>query len=232
MRLNTFGLAVLAALVATAIVGASSASASFNSVLCKSPETQCANENKLENETFHMSSPGGPPETVFTLWMPTLELNLLCLSVLALGEGLELAEAPEPYEIELTKLDFGYCGTDATHINCKVYILEESLPLSLGLLTTKLEDETGTGEGTITVQEGELEINCTIGLLGKLGCRIGLAGVNIKAENASEGVFRFEESPVERIGGLCGEGLVITQGTLEPLVKDEEHYEGPLWVSS
>jgi hypothetical protein len=97
--IKTFGLAVISALAAMAFVGASSASATFDTAICLEPSPTLACPANKQAEHFHFLDPSAK--------LLTNVLNVTC-HALFLGDALvPLAEAPESLEIYGT---FTYTG--------------------------------------------------------------------------------------------------------------------------
>jgi len=238
MRLTKMlGLAALAAVATMAFLGASSASATFNSMLCKKLEHVC--EDPLENENFHLTLTNEGAGGVWVVHGLSPLFNILCLLVLLLGEGLELgvASSNEQYEIHIAKLTLFGCGTNATHTNCEIKSLE--LPVLVSLLTEELENGGGSGWGTLTKLNGETLVKCNIPLIGTIDCIYEGAGTPSKAENTgARGMVTANGVALEKTAGsgFCSAESTITQGLLEPLATntdpDHNDYSGPLWVSS
>ena len=233
MRLmKMLGFVAIAALAAMAFLGASSASATFNSVLCKKLEHVC--EDPLENKTFHLTLTQEGTGGIWVVHGLSPLLNILCLSVLLLGEGLKLATAPNQYEIHLSKLDLSNCGTNSTHTNCEVKSLV--LPVLTDLLTEQLEDGTGSGKGRLLFLNGEKLVKCNIPLIGEIDCIYEGKGTALSIKNTGErGMLTANATPIKKTAGsgFCSAESTITEGLLEPLASSAQHTaQGPLWVSS
>jgi hypothetical protein len=123
MRLiKTFGLAAMAAIVAMAFVGASSAMAT-STVLCKANELVCAVGNVY---TGHV-------EALSTKAVIKGPVTATCEHSIVLGEALGLAN---PLVIHITLLDFSKCGICTVTVPDKTGLIE-ALKTASGLATAK-----------------------------------------------------------------------------------------------
>ena len=142
MRLTKMlGFAVLAAVAAMALVGATSASAEMNTQMCKTHTgLTCGAGDAVTSH--HMVLASG------TVGKLLSGVTVLCLSILVSAEPLGLGE---PQSLHTTSFEFGGCGTGSTHNNCTVTLQE--LPLA-NLLKTGLDD------GTLIFTNGRVRTQC------------------------------------------------------------------------
>lgn len=148
---RTFGLTALAALVAMAIMGTSSAMATGSTAFCKVHEDPCQAANLV-----------GQVHTTSSNFVILNNLaNILCLNVLSSFKVLGLGN---PLLMHSESLTFTGCGTNAKHDNCT--ITTEELPL-LTVLRTSLNLAAGMFQsGKIRVQCPNLGVNCLLMLEG------------------------------------------------------------------
>jgi hypothetical protein len=196
MRLiKTFGLAALAAVAAMAFVGATPASATFDTQLCKVDSGLLCPEGQAQTH-FHLVL---VPGTVLKLLSP---ISILCLGVLSENEALGLGK---PQVIHTKELSFTGCGTGAGHNNCTVTILEQ--PLSHLL-------KTGVNSGVLVLLSGRRRVQCpNIGI----DCEYDLAGMELEASGE---ILVANETPTTELGGkfFCPkEGFL--DGELETLLE-------------
>ncbi len=191
MRLvKMLGLAAIAAVVAMAFVGATSASATN---LCNSHSAVTCEEGQ-EASSVSMVNEG-----VGTLL--TDLVNVLCLTISASGTPLADSQT-----IHISSLSFTNCGTKATHENCKVSVLGD-LPL-VNLFNTGLD------AGTIVGTDGEILVNCdNIDIFGiDIHCVYDGTGLEFPVGNQH---LTADNTQVDKISGsLCSEESYL-DGLLE-----------------
>jgi hypothetical protein len=198
---KSFGLGALTALVAMALVGASSASAT-STALCAVHEDPCSGENQVE--TLHGTLTSG---TVFRILNSIADV--LCLNVLS---EVEVAELGNP--LVLTSIGGSYqnCGTNSSHSNCSI-IPEGGSPVS-NLL------KTGLNLGVLTAESGTVRVECTIFGFIKIDCVYESPGLENEVEGASgdHGMVTSENDPasLKEGSGVCP-GESFTDYLLEPL---------------
>jgi len=176
MRLmKLFSMAGLAAVVALAVVGASSASAEFPTQLCKSSESLTC-ENPVS--TLHLALQEG---TVGKLLSNLV--TILCLNTLVEASLLELGE-PQYGHVELS---FNSCGTNSAHSNCVLTTEEKPLGYLLKI---------GKGEGRLVGESGLLRLQCS-----NLGINCLYSAAGMEAIVTDPGSGEINESPIEGIGG-------------------------------
>jgi hypothetical protein len=193
--MKMFGLAALAAVAAMAFVGATSASATFDTTLCKK-DSGLTCEAGDQATTVHAVLKSGTVGQLLAL------VNVLCLGVLIEATPLGLAKL---LPVHVLKLEFTGCGTASAHNNCTVAIQE--LPLA-DLL------KTGPDQGKLINLSGRTRLQCpNIGI----DCVYDLA----KGEfDAGANHITANEVVTEELGGkfFCpDEGLL--DGLLEGLEK-------------
>ncbi len=210
MRLiKMFSLAALTALVAMAFVGASSATATGTTALCKSEAKTCP-ESELVS-TFHLFN---KEATVVSL---TSELaNVLCLGLLADTQSLS---AGIPQKINSETIAFTGCGTSATHNNCTVEF--KTVPKFTLLKTAE-------NLGLLTATNGELLFKCSVLGITKIDCTFDTAGLEFEVEGAlhksgaaGNGMVTAASTPLETGSGTkCPnpEKPATLDFLLEPLV--------------
>jgi len=154
MRLiKMFGLAVLAAVVATAYVG-SSASASTSTQLCKVHTGLTCPEGK-GTSSIHMALVEG------TVGKLLAAIPVLCLGVLVEAEALVLGK---PQSVHAKALSLTGCGTGSAHDNCTATV--EELPLSTLLKTGLDEGSLEASTGRVRLVCANIGINCVYDLEG------------------------------------------------------------------
>lgn len=203
MRLvKILSIAIVTSIAATALVSASSATASENTSLCKVNETPCAKENRPAS--VHLVA----ATVTFKIGMTTV----LCLSSLvqATPEGIGLATAPSALGLNVTQWIWNNCGTNAAHDNCE--LKNERLPLLDAL-------RTAANLGTIKMLFVEFLINCS-GLHcvfgGKEISKFPLEGAGHQA-GTGKGMFTATEVFLPLVSGfLCAEDALFT-ALYEPL---------------
>ena len=189
------GLAGLAALSIMAFIGASSASATFNTQLCAtSSGLTCGTPAK------------NPVHATLRLAPLTLlsdSIDVLCLNVLLNGEALSLAN---PQVIHGT-VSLTNCGSNSAHDNCTATVEEQPL---FHLL------KTATGRGFLLGLSGLERVKCTVFGFIKIDCLYDYTGIELSAEDP--GLLKLEETPVAFVegSGLCPEESSI-DGELETL---------------
>jgi hypothetical protein len=142
-----FGLTAIAAVVAMAFVGASSALANGETVLCKENVTPCPAGKKVENEIIKALA---EDSVMHPLLLNTSSVDVLCLVSHIQGKVLVLAN---PQVAHLEALEWLNCSTDgsAAHTNCTV------TTITLGLL---LLLRTGANVGTLESHGTEVLVEC------------------------------------------------------------------------
>jgi len=195
MRLiKMFGLAALAAVAAMAFIGASSASAKFNTALCKTHTslTCPAGDVWQGTETIH-----GVNEGVGTLLSDLV--NILCLTALINIKALGLSKAPTPLSARGEGF-FSECGTTSSHNNCIVTVEEQPLGSLL---------KTGLAAGTLTGETGLVRIKCEdiFGFIN-MDCKYDATGIEFEGEGLT---VTTNETPVGHVegSGLCPEESFI-----------------------
>lgn len=204
MRLvKTFSLVVLTALVAMALVGASSATATGTTALCKSSEEICP-EAKLVN-TFHLFNAEG---TVVSLL--NVIANVLCLGALANTISLHVGI---PQKINTETITFTGCGTSAAHNDCAVEF--KKVPTFRLLKTAK-------NLGVLTAVNGELFLKCSGAK--KIECTYDTSNLEFEVEGAlhqagsGSGMVTAASTPLEASNGaICPEIPPTLDFLLEPL---------------
>jgi hypothetical protein len=187
-----FGLAALAAVAAMAFVGATSASATFDTQLCKVDSGLLCSEP--QTHVHNVLVPGTVGELL-------AGIDVLCLGVLAENEALGLGK---PQVIHTTTLTFSGCGTGSLHSNCTVTVQEQ--PLSHLL-------KTGVNAGVLVNLSGRTRLQCT----GGIDCVYDLAGSEFEANGE---ILVANETPTTELGGklFCpNEGFL--DGELETLLE-------------
>jgi hypothetical protein len=239
-----FGLAAIAAVAAMAFIGASSASAKFNTVLCEVLEgLVCPEGREIANDLedpppykhIHLVNsalPEGPGTPAGTPTLLNSTANVLCLTVLVLATPLLLGTAPTPQIIHTDKLISENCGTNSTHNNCT--FTTEELPL-FHLL------KIGLDEGSALALNGNQRMKCTIGGFIKINCVYELTNILYiyrgpqALPKSPNGDLHAQNTPLELVegGGLCPEKTAL-DFLLLPLAAGSgsgEHYEGPIYVT-
>jgi hypothetical protein len=196
MRLiKMFSLAVLVAVAAMAFVGATPASATFDTQLCKVNEGLLCPAGQAQTHVHWVLVPG-------TVWKLLAGFNILCLGILVEDEALGLGK---PQVIHTTELSFTGCGTGSAHNNCTVTVQEA--PLSHLL-------KTGANTGVLVNLSGRTRLQCAN--LG-LDCVNDLAGMELEASGE---ILTSNETPTVELGGklFCpNEGFL--DGELETLLE-------------
>lgn len=204
MRLiKMFGLVALTVLATMALVGASSASATGTTALCKNKEKICP-ESELVN-TFHLFNKEG---TVISLSSEIT--NVLCLSVLANTISLHVGI---PQKINSETIAFTGCGTSAAHNDC---VVEFKKVPTFTLL------KTADNLGTLTAVNGELYFKCSG--IKKIECAYDTSGLEFEVEGAlhqtgvGHGMVTAASTPLEAgSGAICPEKTPTIDFLLEPL---------------
>ena len=218
--MKMFGLAALAAVAAMAFVGASSASAEFNTTLCKELKGLVCPEKLQwkEGETIHLVQvePGKLLNSIATVLCLTVLGNLKVL-------GASLANAPTPLLVD-GSFTYKECGTNSTHTNCKeVNETEEGLFHIL---------KTGEHEGIGTGLNGKAHVHCekVLGFI-TIDCEYAAEGLKPELSGLEPPHVTLEKQPVKLIegGGLCPEESKI-DALLTPLVDTMGEEELPLSV--
>ena len=197
MRLvKTFGLAALTAVAAMAFVGATSASAESNTVLCKThPGLLCPPGEEQTHIHFVLAA-----GTIFNL---LASINILCLGLLRESEPLSLGN---PQIVHNVNLSFSGCGTGSAHNNCTITIQEQPLAVLL---------KTGLDEGVLTAVSGRMRAQCAN--LG-IDCVYDLEGAEF---SVAGGHATASETTTSELGGkfFCpDEGLLdVLLETLLPV---------------
>jgi hypothetical protein len=224
--------AVLAPVVILAIsgsLGASTASASFNTALCMSAELNCSSAAKFK--LIHLELANALGATNFVLHGVEPLVKVECLGVLALGEVLALGTSPEPQQVHM-ELTFAGCSSNAVHNNnCTVKTLET--PVLFDFLTLVQKER-----ALVTALNGSLLVKCLI--LGvEADCKY--QGENIEFEFLSLSVVNHRGQLImggrtlERLSGgaLCPSELTIGEGVLEQLPYEAgNEATGSIYVSS
>jgi hypothetical protein len=229
MRLiNMAGLAALAAVAAMAFVGVSSAMAEpHKTALCHNAELVCPKTLTVDEtgqklgqiKLIHMALTEG---TVGKMHGSNPSIDILCLSTLAEGHVLGLAEGPARQEIHLLSLTFGGCSSNGGHTNCTIASnASEGNPTLVSVLNE------GELLGKATALNGIVSVKCTILGIFKIDCEYEGAGLSFEVESAEHtegsgnGMLNAEATPLEKLAGgsLCPETSEITEGLLEPLEK-------------
>jgi hypothetical protein len=218
--IKILGLAAISALAAMAFLGASTASATNNTVLClKGEKLICPEGEKLENALIHMVLSSEPGEFGGVGKLLSSLATVLCLNVLVSAETLTLAVAPEKLLIHQHSFEPTGCGTNSTHTNCTITTEEQSLFLLLNENT-----EVGEGEELKVVEHATAEamggithVVCTeVGIFKvKIDCKYAANGIKFLIH---EGHLTAKETPVKIIEGsfFCPEKSTV-DGLLELL---------------
>jgi hypothetical protein len=180
MRLiKILGLAAVAAVAAMAFVGATSASATFNTALCNT----------------HTGLVCSSPSTSVSLLGDAIILatvDILCLHVEMEGTPLGLGK---PQNVHILSRNFSGCGTNDEHDNCEVTTTQ----LPLGNLL-----KTGLDAGILTLTSGSLFVVCeNIDIFGTdIECEYDAAGLEFSAGALA---VTANEQPMTEIGSdfLC-----------------------------
>ncbi len=183
--IGKIGLAALAAVVATALIGANSASA-LNTQLC----------------TTHTSLTCGSAATSVHQVLATGSVGrlLAAISVLCLGFLVEATPLGlgNPQLVHSLKQEFTGCGTSSTHNNCTVSIPAGQQPLFH-------LNKTGLDEGVLLALSGQTRLQCpNIGL----DCLYDAEGMEFEV---SANHLTASETPTTELGGkfFCpDEGLL------------------------
>ncbi|HEX6752051.1 MAG TPA: hypothetical protein VF093_00495 [Solirubrobacterales bacterium] len=186
MRLiKLFGLAAMAAVIAMALAGASTAMANGSTAICKVHQDPCVGANHFKAVHF-VNRPG----TV--LGFLTEDFTALCLNVLRQADVLALAN---PQEVHTTQLTFTGCGTTAAHNNC-TFTVEQ---LALGdLLRTALN------KGRETFLSGRFKVKCGGGEFLEVDCEYLQENAETEVTTGKETEINIEEELVEgESGSLC-----------------------------
>jgi hypothetical protein len=133
MRLiKILGLAAISAVVATALMGASSAMATFDTALCKEASANLACPAGQLTTEFHLAAKNTK--------VLTSVANFICAETLLKGTVLGLAKAPEPQVGHLTEFTFKECKTESgTTCNFHSVLLGLILILKTGQDVAKVE---------------------------------------------------------------------------------------------
>ncbi len=146
MRLiKMFTLTALAAVAAIAFVGATSASATGSTQLCKVGTSLLCPAGEARTAVHYVLATG----TVAKL---LALLNVLCLGILVQYTALDLAS---PQSLHALSMPYTGCGTNSAHDNCTITVQE--LPLSHLL-------KTGPDEGVLTALNGRTRLVCSGGI--------------------------------------------------------------------
>jgi hypothetical protein len=199
MRLvKAIGLAAIATLVATALVGVASASAT-STQLCNVHTGLTCPEGQGTAAVHMTLSEGTVGKLLSSL------ATVLCLNVLATATPLGLAN-PQSVHAEA---EYTSCGTNSTHTNCKVTVEEQPL---FNLL------KIGLDEGSLTATNGITHLVCTeVGIFKvKVDCLYDSTGLLFKVGGQH---LTAEKTPIKFIEGSfsCPEnsqldGLLETSG--------------------
>ena len=183
------GFAGLAAVAATAFIGAPSASATFSTQLCATNSGLTC--GTAATNPVHATLKTG---TVGTLLTPSFDI--LCLNVLFNLEALGLANP----QVAHAQGSLSGCGTNAAHDNCVKTFIEQPL---FHLL------KTGAGQGTLVALSGvELAVCVIFGFI-KIECSYDYTGVELSVSDP--GILIAEETPLTFIegSGNCPEEATI-----------------------
>jgi len=188
---KTFPLAALIAVVALALLGATTASATNTQLCTAHTGLGCLSSTNAVHLVLDTGTVGKLLSSLITV---------LCLGVLVEASALALGS---PQAAHTTALSYTGCGTGSAHNNCTVTV--EELPLS-NLL------KTGLDEGVLEVTNGKALLICAN--LG-IKCVYDLAGTELAAGG---GHLSAEETETVELGGkfFCpDEGFL--DGLLEAL---------------
>jgi hypothetical protein len=168
------GLAVIAVLVATALAGASSATAS--TALCKVDENPCAKANQL-TEVHFVAEP---------ILIHTSTMDYECNALLSATVG----ELGESQTLTAQSLVYTGCNQGCTRTVKKLG--------TLSLERTEAETAKISGSGFEIYVQCSSKIDCTYAFNGLNGTALGAL---LTSDN---GHLRFEEATLEKVGGfLC-----------------------------
>jgi len=182
--IKMFGLAAIAAVAAMAFVGASSASATLNTLLCKTHTEPC---NSLPASVHFVAG---------TTVLKTSIVTVLCLGSLVVATPLGLGTAPARQVFHNTALTWTACGTNVAHNNCTVTTIKPGL---VNVLRTALNLGIALVEGAeVKVVCGEV-LSCTYG--GPTVGEFAVEGALHTAE-AGHGKLSANELTVPVVGGL------------------------------
>ncbi|HEX6753337.1 MAG TPA: hypothetical protein VF093_07115 [Solirubrobacterales bacterium] len=206
MRLvKMLGLAALTALVAMAFVGASSATATGTTALCKGNEKVCSEGNLVE--TFHLLNKEGTALNLLSEFV-----NALCLGLLANTKSLHVGI---PQKINSETITFTGCGTSAAHNNCTIEF--KKVPTFTLLKTAE-------NLGLLTAANGELLFKCTVLGITKIDCTYDTSGLEFGVEGAlhqtgtGHGMVTAASVPLAKgSGAKCPEKPSTLEFLLEPL---------------
>jgi hypothetical protein len=187
-----FGLAALAAVAAMAFVGATSASALFNTQLCKVDSGLLCSEPQTHVHNVLVEG---------TVGKLLAGINVLCLGVLVENEALGLGSPQVIHTKEAGGLTFSGCGTGSGHNNCTVTVQEAPLSHLLKI---------GKNIAVLVNLSGRTRLQCAN--LG-IDCTYDLAGSEFEAEGE---ILTAEETPTIELGGkfFCPD-----EGTLDGELK-------------
>jgi hypothetical protein len=193
-----FGLAALAALMAMAFVGASSAMAEGNTALCKADENPCAAGNIVSH--IHEVSVG---KGKLLSSLPTIECT-----VLFLGDALKNAEGNALGNPLVIHGHFTY--TSCNNFCSVSEPTGQDALISVLKLGTELADATGEGEVHVSCPF----INCTYNGEGLNGHALGPLLVG-----SGNGQVKLEKQETHIVSGGCPEAafLDLTTTPLEPV---------------
>jgi hypothetical protein len=183
--LKSFAVLVVSSLGALALLGASSASAEFNTQLCLSPKKSVCDEPATKVHIVLQ------PKTIGRLLTPLIDI--LCLDVLVNATLLELGEPHQQGHVEQT---FRQCGSNSPHNNCDIFTEEQPLGYLL---------KTGEGTGVLVGESGILRVKCTISSFIEIDCRYSAAELEISIEDPGIGVAEGYPIPYIEGGSLCPE---------------------------
>ncbi|HEX6752253.1 MAG TPA: hypothetical protein VF093_01510 [Solirubrobacterales bacterium] len=180
MRLiKTFGRAAFAAVAAMAFVGATAASATFDTQFCKVNEGLLCPAGQAETHIHRVLKAG----TVARL---LAAVTVLCLGVLSEEDVLGLGKPQVIHAKSVGGLSFSGCGTGSAHNNCTVTVQEAPLYHLLKI---------GPGEGALTFLSGRKRVQCpNVGI----DCVYDLAGSEFAVAN---NLFIANEAPSVELGG-------------------------------
>jgi len=197
MRLiKMLGLAAMAAVVATAFIGAATASAEFNTVLCEKAELICESPvNGGGNVEIHLETlAANPPLLLSSAGTVECEKSLALLTLLN-----ELAKAPAKQEAHILSLSFtGNCHLGETSCTVTTNDLGSLLLLKTGELKAIATDMELEGHKTKVTLKCGFFINCTFSANAKTSL-----AVSSDAEGHLTG--KAEATPLTGSGFLCPE---------------------------
>jgi len=173
-----FGLTALIALVAMAVVGATSALAT-STQLCKVHTSLTCEAGNAQTHVHNVLKAG----TVYKILNSFL--SILCLGALTESTPLGLA-TNGPQVVHVLELTFSGCGTGSGHSNCTITTEEQPLAHLL---------KTGLDQGVLLFLSGRLRLVCSnIGI----NCVYDLEGMEFAA---GANHLTAEETPTTELGG-------------------------------